>query len=72
MSGTIQMTESEMSCDGGYHLIQVTMQLANANINTNTNIYGFKCKYKYTHKQEYFYACLSMINHRILIHGDNG
>ena len=42
MSGAIQMTESEMSCDGCYHLIQVTMQLANANINTNTNVTNTK------------------------------
>ena len=36
------MTESEMSCDGCYHLIQVTMQVANANINTNTNVTNTK------------------------------
>ena len=37
MWSAIQMTEPKMSCDGCYHLIQVTMEVANANANVNTN-----------------------------------
>ena len=63
MWSAIQMTEPKMSCDGCYHIIQVTMEVANADTNVNTNTIcleicrWYKSKYTYNQTQAYSEEC---------------